>query len=70
MRGLVNLTSNVLDTPVIDGTGIEGFYDFSLDPVQYVSTKADGNPELGTRYADLFETALREQLGLRRVQAD
>jgi uncharacterized protein (TIGR03435 family) len=60
--GLVNLTSNVLRTPVVDGTGIQGYYDYSLDPAQFLDTVAPG---AAPRYADLFETALREQLGLR-----
>lgn len=65
MTGLVNLTSNVMHTPVIDGTGIKGYYDYSLDPAQFIGTGADGVPGAAPNYADLFETALREQLGFR-----
>jgi uncharacterized protein (TIGR03435 family) len=65
IQGLVNLTSNVLHTPVVDGTGIEGYYDFSLDPVQFASTAAESAPGSAPSYASLFETALREQLGFR-----
>jgi len=36
--GLVNLTSNVLHTPVVDGTGIRGYYDLELDPAQFAGT--------------------------------
>jgi uncharacterized protein (TIGR03435 family) len=63
--GLVNLTSNLLHTPVVDGTGITGYYDFSLDPLQFASTGADSTPGPAPSYAGLFETALREQLGFR-----
>lgn len=65
ITGLVNLTSNLLHTPVVDGTGIRGYYDFSLDPMQFADTGAGGTPGPAPSYADLFETALREQLGLR-----
>jgi uncharacterized protein (TIGR03435 family) len=64
IAGLVNLTSNVLRTPVVDGTGIEGYYDFSLDPMQFASMGAD-SPGPASSYAGLFETASREQLGFR-----
>jgi uncharacterized protein (TIGR03435 family) len=60
MGGLVNLTSNVLRTPVIDGTGIKGYYDFSIDPMQFAESNSGSPPT----YADLFEPALRE-LGFR-----
>jgi uncharacterized protein (TIGR03435 family) len=65
ITGLVNLTSNVLRTPVVDGTGIHGYYDFSLDPMQFAEAGPGGTPGPAPSYADLFETALREQLGLR-----
>jgi uncharacterized protein (TIGR03435 family) len=61
ISGLVNLTSNILHTPVIDGTGIKGYYDFSLDPARF----ADAAPLNATNYADLFEAALREELGFK-----
>lgn len=64
IAGLVNVTSNILHTPVIDATGIEGFYDFSIDPMQFASTGTD-IPGPPPSYADLFETALREQLGFK-----
>jgi uncharacterized protein (TIGR03435 family) len=63
MTGLVNLTSNILRTPVVDGTGIKGAYDFSVDPMQFAAADNAAGP--APTYADLFETALREQLGFR-----
>jgi uncharacterized protein (TIGR03435 family) len=65
IAGLVNLISNVLRTPVVDGTGIQGYYDFSLDPAQFAFAPADGSPTPAPSYANLFEAAWREQLGLR-----
>ncbi len=64
MAGLVNLTSNILRTPVIDGTEIKGFYDYSVDPAQF-ALGADSTAGPAPTYADLYETALREQLGFR-----
>ncbi len=62
---LVNLASNILHTPVIDATGIEGFYDFSIDPMQYLSTGTNVTPGSPPIYADLFVMALQEQLGFK-----
>jgi uncharacterized protein (TIGR03435 family) len=62
MAGLVNLTSNVLHTPVVDATGIQGYYDFSLDPAQFAVAGGTGPAPSPT---DLFEIALREELGFR-----
>jgi len=45
--------------------GIRVYFDFELDPAQFAGTGADGTPGPAPSYADLFETALREQLGLR-----
>jgi uncharacterized protein (TIGR03435 family) len=61
ITGLVNLTSNILHTPVVDATGIKGFYDYVLDPVQFIDAGGASPPS----FPDLWETALREQLGLR-----
>jgi uncharacterized protein (TIGR03435 family) len=65
ISGLVSLTSNILHTPVIDGTGIKGYYDFSLDPARFAGTGPDAAPLNVTNYADLFEAALREELGFK-----
>src|SRR5262249_2967031 len=54
--GLVNLTANVLRTQVVDGTGIEGFYNFTLDPGQYADPDS---PASSLNYPDLMVTALR-----------
>jgi uncharacterized protein (TIGR03435 family) len=64
--GLVNTLANILRQPVVDGTGIEGAYDFTLDPMQFaaVGGTADGALRAG-EYADLVVTAVREQLGFR-----
>jgi uncharacterized protein (TIGR03435 family) len=56
--GLVNTMANILHTPVVDRTGLAGFYDFTLEPQNYASEP--GKDNLG----DLVVTAVREQLGL------
>uniref|UniRef100_Q01YQ7 TIGR03435 family protein n=1 Tax=Solibacter usitatus (strain Ellin6076) TaxID=234267 RepID=Q01YQ7_SOLUE len=58
MAGLVNLMSNIMQLPVIDRTGLEGFYDFTLDPNRFADTD-------NAKLADLIVIAVSEQLGLR-----
>jgi uncharacterized protein (TIGR03435 family) len=65
MEGLVNITSNVLHTPVIDATGITGAYDFTIDPAQFSVAGADSTAGPARTSPDLFEMALREELGFR-----
>jgi uncharacterized protein (TIGR03435 family) len=62
MSGLVNTLANILHTPVVDGTGMTGFFDFTLDPMQFATTGTPGgvqaaSPEI---FADLILTAVRE----------
>ena len=57
MSGLVNTMSNILHTPVIDRTGLDGFYDFTLDPNRFAETD-------NAKLADLITIAVSEQLGL------
>jgi uncharacterized protein (TIGR03435 family) len=59
---LVNTLANILHEPVVDGTGIAGFFDFTLDPMQF-ATNSDGRPP--DAFPDLVLTAVREQLGFR-----
>lgn len=56
--GLVNTMANILHTPVVDRTGIAGFYDFTLEPNHYATQEPPEN------FGDLVMTAVREQLGL------
>lgn len=63
ISSFINATSNVVRTPVIDGTGIQGYYDFTLDPQQYASATAV--PGATTSYADLYVTAIQEAFGFR-----
>jgi uncharacterized protein (TIGR03435 family) len=66
MVGLVNTLANILHEPVVDGTGITGFLDFTLDPTQYANRGNDGTqPNAQESYPDLILTAVRQQLGLR-----
>ncbi len=57
IQGLVNTMSNMLRTVIIDGTGIEGRYDFTLDPVRFTE-RGDSRPQA-------VVTAVQEQLGLK-----
>jgi uncharacterized protein (TIGR03435 family) len=58
MRRLASLLGPRVDAPVVDATGLTGFYDFSLEFARDVSAaKAPDAPSLFT--------ALQEQLGLR-----
>jgi uncharacterized protein (TIGR03435 family) len=61
--GLVNTLANILHEPVVDGTGITGFFDFTLDPLQFAST--NGQPKNADDFAALVLTAVQEQLGLK-----
>jgi uncharacterized protein (TIGR03435 family) len=55
---LVNTLANILHEPVVDGTGITGFFDFTLDPMQFAD-----DPRTPANFAELVLTAVREQLG-------
>ena len=65
MLGLINVLSGTLGSPVIDKTGLKGFYNFSLEftnprflrPQSGGQLPADSNPDL--------LTAVQEQLGLK-----
>jgi uncharacterized protein (TIGR03435 family) len=50
IMGLVNLTSNGLHTPVVDSTGIKSFYDYVLDPAQFMDAGGASPPS----FADLL----------------
>jgi len=61
---LVNTLANILHEPVVDSTGIDGVFDFTLDPMQFATNSGDGRPP--DAFPDLVLTAIREQLGFRR----
>jgi uncharacterized protein (TIGR03435 family) len=75
---LVNTLANILQTPVVDGTGIVGFFDFTLDPARFVVPRSPGTAL--TTGGDSFARAqpvvdaVQEQLGLklqkRKAQLD
>jgi uncharacterized protein (TIGR03435 family) len=62
MVALVNTLANILKLQVVDGTGITGTFDFTLDPLQF---ETGGGPTTAASYADLVLTAVQTQLGLR-----
>jgi len=62
ISGLVNTLANILHTPVVDGTGLMGFFDFTLDPLQLSDPTQPVSRDI---WPDLVLTALREQLGFK-----
>jgi uncharacterized protein (TIGR03435 family) len=62
--GLVNTLSNILHTPVVDQTGITGFFDFTLDPMQFMTPLSPDNP-VRPDFSELVLTAVQEQLGFK-----
>jgi uncharacterized protein (TIGR03435 family) len=58
--GLVNTLANILREPVVDGTGITGLFDFTLDPLQFAATD---DPRTPNNVSELVLAAVREQLG-------
>jgi uncharacterized protein (TIGR03435 family) len=62
--GLVNTLANILHTPVVDQTGLTGFFDFTLDPMQFATQPSPDNP-VRPDYVELIFTAVQEQLGFR-----
>jgi uncharacterized protein (TIGR03435 family) len=63
--GLVNTMSNILQIPVVDATGIKGFYDFTLNPAQFAVTGTVNSPLPPIGYGDLVVTAVQEELGFK-----
>lgn len=64
MLGLVITLSNTLGTPVIDQTGLTGFYDFSLEWTDPLSRPANRSAQPNDAPPDLF-AAVQDQLGLK-----
>ena len=62
--GLVNTLSNILHTPVVDQTGITGFFDFTLDPMQFITPPSPDNP-VRPDYGELVISAVQQQLGFK-----
>jgi uncharacterized protein (TIGR03435 family) len=62
--GLVNTVSNIWHTPVIDRTGVEGRFDFTLDVQQFATPPSADGPARREDFGDLVRTAV-EQLGFK-----
>jgi uncharacterized protein (TIGR03435 family) len=62
LGGLVNTLANILHMPVVDGTGMTGSYDFTLDPRQ-LSVRTQ--PVTADLWPDLVLAAVQEQLGFK-----
>jgi uncharacterized protein (TIGR03435 family) len=65
LSGLVNTLANNLHTPVVDGTGIAGAFDFTLDPVRFSDPDQPVTPN---NWGELMRIAVRQQLGLEIVK--
>jgi uncharacterized protein (TIGR03435 family) len=62
LDGLVNTLANILHMPVVDGTGMTGAYDFTLDPMHLSARTQPVTPDL---WPDLVLAAVQEQLGFK-----
>jgi uncharacterized protein (TIGR03435 family) len=65
VAGLVNTMANILHTPVVDRTGIEGFFDFTLDPNRFAAQDGAETPVRREEFGERVIAAVREQLGLK-----
>lgn len=61
--GLTSVLSNILESPVLNNTGLKGFYNFSLEYADPRWTSKNLPSELASR-PDIF-SAVQEQLGLK-----
>lgn len=68
VAALVNTVSNILHTPVVDGTGLEGFFDYTLEPAppdpSQMRAPGAGSPVTAYNFGDAVIAAMQEQLGL------
>jgi uncharacterized protein (TIGR03435 family) len=62
ISGFVNTLANILHTPVVDGTGLKGSFDFTIDPMQLSDKTQPVTPDT---WPALVLTAVREQLGFK-----
>jgi uncharacterized protein (TIGR03435 family) len=69
MGTLANTLSNILQTPVVDGTNITGLFDFTLDPARFVMAQSPNSAAPPTTdsfgRAQAIVQAVQEQLGLK-----
>ena len=64
MHEFCDMLSEPIQKPVIDQTGLKGFYDFTLDATNYDSPSEPGQPQANNDYY-LIMRALPDQAGLR-----
>ena len=64
IAGLVNTMSNILHMPVVDRTGMPGFYDFTLDPNGLAARDTTDGPVRKDDFGELVMAAVG-QLGFR-----
>jgi uncharacterized protein (TIGR03435 family) len=68
---LPQVARNYIDRPVVDNTGLDGFYNFRLDWMSkptYVSAKADGGPAVSL-FDGLEKVGLKLEPGTRPINA-
>ena len=67
IAGLANTMANILHTPVVDRSGVDGFYDFTLDPNRFAAQAGDETPfrraGFGERVIAAVSRAARSQAG-------
>ena len=69
---LADIVGSAIKMPVFDQTGLEGYYDFTLDLRPYLTGRQPGDPPIDL--TDIATSALRDELGIklesRKVQMD
>jgi uncharacterized protein (TIGR03435 family) len=66
MRNLTEVLSRMMDRPVLDATGLKGYYSFKLDFTPDEAPPVPGaGPAAESPIGPALERALREQAGLR-----
>lgn len=61
LSSLTDLLSKILFTPVIDQTGLTGYYDIHIDIGKYMPQSGDGIPDIFS----ILSTGLQQELGLK-----
>jgi len=65
LLGLINVLSSILEAPVVDKTGLKGFYNFTLEFENPRFQRLQNGTQLPVDSAPNILTAVQEQLGLK-----
>jgi uncharacterized protein (TIGR03435 family) len=63
---LADIVSSALKVPVLDETGLTGYFDFKLDLRPYLTPRQPGDPPLDL--VDVATSALQDELGIKLEQ--